>query len=102
MQELNNNKRMESECCGMHTFCEKTGTYNGPTAENYFEDEELDRFRGRTSADYTDAEIAEFREVLYTMRIDEVGDWLSSLIIRGVELPDAIKDEAIMMMNESI
>ena len=86
-------------CCGLHTFCEKTGKYNGPTAENYFEDEELDRFRGRESGSYEDGEIEEFREVLYTMRTDEVADWLASLIIREVELPDQLKDEAIMLIE---
>lgn len=89
-----------TECCGMHTFCEKTGQYNGPTAENYFEDEELDRFRGRSSDGYSDDEIAEFREVLYTMRLDEISDWLSSLQIREVNLPDCLKDEAIMLLNQ--
>ena len=93
----NNNS---SECCGLHTFCGKTGTYNGPTAENYFEDEELDRFRGRTPDDYSDTEIAEFREVLYTMRTDKVADWLASLQIREVQVPNAIKDEAIMLIKD--
>ncbi|MCQ2095274.1 MAG: phospholipase [Bacteroidaceae bacterium] len=91
---------VSSECCGMHTFCEKTGQFNGPTAENYFEDEELDRFKGRSSDSYSDEEIAEFREVLYTMRLDEVSDWLSSLLIREVNLPDSLKDEAIILLEE--
>lgn len=90
-----------SECCGMHTYCEKTGKYNGPTAEDYYEDEELDRFRGRSSDEYDDNEVAEFREVLYTMREDEVADWLASLQIREVELPDQLKDEAVMLIQQS-
>lgn len=88
----------DEECCGLHTFCEKTGKFNGPTAEDYFEDEELDRFQGRMSDQYTDEEIEEFREVLYTMRQNEVPDWLAALNVRQIQLPDQLKDEAIMLI----
>ncbi len=63
----------------------------------YFDDEELDRFRGRQSDGYTDDEAAEFAEVMYTMRPEEVKDWLRSLRLRGVSLPDQLKDEAYML-----
>lgn len=66
-------------------------------AVEYFDDEELDRFRGRRSDGYTDDEAAEFAEVMYTMRPDEVKDWLNSLRLRGVGLPDQLKDEAYML-----
>lgn len=63
----------------------------------YFDDEELDRFRGRRSDGYTDEEAAEFAEVMYTMRPEEVKDWLQSLRLRCVSLPDQLKDEAYML-----
>lgn len=63
----------------------------------YFDDEELDRFRGRQSDGYTDEEAAEFAEVMYTMRPEEVKDWLQSLRLRCVSLPDQLKDEAYML-----
>lgn len=63
----------------------------------YFDDEELDRFRGRQSDGYTDEEAAEFAEVMYTMRPEEVRDWLQSLRLRCVSLPDQLKDEAYML-----
>lgn len=63
----------------------------------YFEDEELDRFRCRSSDSYTDDEAAEFAEVMYTMRPEEVKDWLRSLQLRCVSLPDQLKDEAYML-----
>lgn len=63
----------------------------------YFDDEELDRFRGRDSNGYTEDEAAEFAEVMYTMRPDEVKDWLHSLQLRCVSLPDQLKDEAYML-----
>ena len=68
--------------------------------KNYFDDEELDRFHGRSSDSYTEIEVEEFRYVLYTMRQEEVRDWVGCLQIREVELPDQLKEECISMMNE--
>lgn len=66
----------------------------------YYDDEELDRYKGRESDQYTDDEIAEFAEVLYTMRPDEVAGWNRSLILRGINLPNALKDEVIMLIEK--
>ena len=65
----------------------------------YFDDEELDRYRGRPSDAYTDEETEEFADVMYTMRPEEVRDWNRSLILRGVNVPDQIKDELIARMD---
>lgn len=65
----------------------------------YFEDEELDAYAHRPSAAYSDEEAEEFREVLYTMRPDEVADWCRSLTLRGIALPDQVKDEALLLME---
>lgn len=65
----------------------------------YFDDEELDAYKGRKSDSYTDEEAALFAEVLYTMRPEEVKEWTASLTLRGINMPDQIKDEAIMLME---
>ena len=67
---------------------------------DYFDDEELDRFRGRRGDSYTDAEEEEFRDVLYTTLTREVGDWLRSLQLRGIELPEGVRDEALLLMEK--
>ena len=36
-------------------------------------------------------------EVLYTMRHEEIADWCRSLTLRGINLPDQIKDETFML-----
>ncbi len=81
-----------SGCCGMHAVCEKLGQ---PYVEKpvYYEDEELNRYAGRPADGYDEAETDEFREVLMTMRDDEVGGWLESLERRGVALPEGLRDE---------
>ena len=83
-------------CCGQHEVCEKDSLRIVENIE-YYEDEELDRFRGRTA--YGEEEIEEFREVLYTMRPDEVAGWLHSLEQRRVNLPDELKDEAFLLVS---
>ncbi|MCR9012352.1 hypothetical protein [Gabonibacter chumensis] len=80
------------ECCGAHAICEK-GLKKITEKIDYFDDEELDRFRGIPSDTYKDEEIDLFREVLYTLRPEEINDWLISLEKREIEIPDVLKQE---------
>lgn len=81
-------------CCGLHEICEK----GLPTREElYYDDEELDRFRGHDPATYEPEEIEEFRQVLYTLQPDEVAPWGQALVMREVPLPDDLRDEWIML-----
>lgn len=89
-------------CSDYGTQCEAVCMMNAAVSEIiYFEDEELDRFKGKSSDSYTDAETEEFREVLYTMKPEEVPEWNRSLILRGINIPDQIKDELMMLMTET-
>ena len=90
-------RTIDFECCGLHEVCEKDLWVAKEDIE-YYEDEELDRFRGRTA--YSEEEIEEFREVLYTMRTDEVAGWVRSLEQRRVNLPDELKDEVLLIVGE--
>lgn len=92
-------KRPEG-CCGKHAVCEKDQLLAAAGKDvEYFDDEELDAFRDRPSDQYTPEEVAQFEEVMTTMRPNEVQDWLRSLNLRGINLPDDLKDEAIMLME---
>ena len=100
--ELPSIKQVEDmECCGQNETCEKESLLAAISKQiEYYNDEELDRFRGKESDMYSSEEIEEFREVLYTMREDEVAGWVRSLQLRAVELPDELKDEVIMIVGE--
>ncbi|MBR5148827.1 MAG: phospholipase [Bacteroidaceae bacterium] len=90
----------EEECCGEHEVCEKGKIKRALRTDiEYFDDEELDRFRGTAADEYDDDAVEEFREVLYTMDPREVDDWLKSLELREVALPDALKDEVFMLLR---
>lgn len=87
-------------CDGTNTKCEQECMMEAATKEiEYFDDEELDSYRSRPSDGYTDGEAEEFREVMYSMRQEEVKDWNRSLILRGISLPDQLKDEMILLME---
>jgi hypothetical protein len=87
-------------CCGQHIVCERETllAIANPDIE-YYDDEELDRFKGLEQDMYEDEAIEEFREVLYTMRPNEVAGWLRSLQLRAVNLPVQIMDEALMFID---
>lgn len=65
----------------------------------YFDDEELDAFQGRPSDGFSDDEAEMFSEVMYTMRQKEVKEWCRSLTLRGINLPDQLKDEVILLIE---
>lgn len=88
-------------CDGENDRCEQECMMEASTRPvEYYDDEELDRFRGREADAYTDEEAEEFAEVLYTMRPEEAKGWNRSLILRGINAPDQIKDELIALMDD--
>ena len=88
-------------CCGQHEVCEKESLLAAVSQDIvYYDDEELDRFRGRESHCYTPQEVEEFEEILTTMRDDEVAGWVRSLQLRGVALPDDLKDQVLLIVGE--
>lgn len=92
---------VDSECCGQHQVCEKESLLAAVSKQiEYYDDEELDRFRGRPSDQYEENEIEEFRDILYSMKDDEVAGWSRSLQLRGIELPDELKDELFLIVGE--
>ena len=90
----------DEECCGEHEVCEKGKIKRALRTDiEYFDDEELDRYRGTLPDDYDDEAVEEFREVLYTMHPSEIEDWIKSLELREVALPNALKDELFMLLR---
>lgn len=89
------------ECCGQHEVCEKDSLLAAVSRDiEYYDDEELDKWRGTPSDQYDDEQCALFREVLYTMQSYEVAGWVRSLQLRGIELPDEVKDEVLLIVGE--
>ncbi len=90
----------EAECCGMHQVCEKTNLSPHTGEIVYYDDEELDRYRGRDAEDYTVEEIEEFRDVLLTLLPQDVAGWSRSIQVRGITLPTEIRDELLLIVGD--
>lgn len=89
------------ECCGMHITCERDSLLSGMSEKvEYYDDEELDRYAGRTVESYTSAESEEFRDILLSMPADNIAGWVRSLGLRGIELPGDVRDEIIILVFE--
>ncbi len=93
-------KIASGECCGQHEVCEKDSLLNTKSQIVYYDDEDLDVFAQRDSSSYTDDEISQFQNVLYTMKDYDVAGWLKSLQLRNIELPDVVREEALMIVSD--
>ena len=90
-------KEVDAECCGQHEVCERDSLLAAVSKKiEYYDDEELDQFIGREGNMYT----VQFRDVLYTSKDYEVAGWIRSLQLRGIELPDNLKDEVFLIIGE--
>ena len=67
----------------------------------YYDDEELDAYRGIAADAYSPEQVEEFEEVMTTMRPYEVHGWLVSLGQRGINLPQELQEQALMLIQDS-
>ena len=98
--DIKEGDKEEEGCCGMHLVCEKDSLSPMSGEIVYYDDEELDRFFGRSGNDYTAEEVEEFREILMTLRPEDVSGWARSVTARRLELPSDVRDELLMLVNE--
>lgn len=90
------------ECCGMHITCERDSLLAAVSQKiEYYDDEELDRHAGKSAAAYSEAEIEEFRDILLTMQPADIAGWARSLQLRNITLPEAVRDELLMIVSEA-
>ena len=89
-------------CTGDDSACEQMCMMQAATKDIvYFDDEELDIYRGRPSDSYNADETEQFAEVLETLRPTEIKEWNRSLILRGINMPDGIKDEYFTLVSSA-
>lgn len=99
-EQANEEYERPEGCCGAHEVCENESLLATNAKIIYFDDEELDAFKDRDPQSYTDEEISQFDEVFMTLRENELVDWLKSLQLRHVPLPECIKEQALMIISE--
>ena len=88
-------------CCGINEVCPSDHILAAACSDIvYYDDEELDQFKGRTADQYSPDEMEQFRDVLYTLKPHELLPWRQSLKKRGIVLPTPLHDEFLMLYNE--
>lgn len=88
--------------CALHDMCPSEAVIACATKGiTYYDDEELDVFKGRNASDYSEREIEQFRDVLYTLQPADLLGWEQSVKKRGIVLPAAIQDEFFMLYREA-
>ena len=92
----------EQKCCGLHITCEKDSLLSSVSERiEYYDDEELDAHSGKNPEDYTETEIEQFRDILLTMKTEDIAGWARSLQLRQIELPTEVREELLMIVAEA-
>ncbi len=89
-----------SECCGAHEVCERDNLQIVDTIIEYFDDEELDQLAGISPDNFTKKQVETVSEVFYSLQENDVAPWLRSLQLRNIQLPDYIREEAMLIVSE--
>ncbi len=91
---------IDDDCCGAHAVCERDSLLSTIEDVVYFEDEELDVLRKRPYDDFSSAEVRMLEEVFYSLREQDVAGWIRSIQLREIDLPDYIKEDALLIVRE--
>jgi hypothetical protein len=82
----------EDFCCGKHAICKKSKAVQSlPEPIEYYDDEELDVFKNRSSNSYTGEEIKQFTEIYHTLLESDLPGWFASLSMRNITPPQFIR-----------
>lgn len=90
------------EGCGLRSICPSEQIMAGECKQEvtYYDDEELDDYKGRGEGDYTEQEMEQWRDVLYTLQPGDLLGWGQSIKRRGLVMPSAIRDEFMQLAAE--
>lgn len=96
-----NTDPVDGTCCGQHAICEQDSLMNCFVEEpDYFDDEELDKYKAHLAENYTPQQVDEFREVFYTLLDEDKPRWVRSLQQREITIPNQLKDEILLIVND--
>ena len=94
------NREPITECCGQHLVCERETLLQTNAEVVYYDDEELDKLAGIDANSYTDEEADRIREVFHTLQENDVTGWVRSMQLRGIQLPEDVREEALLIVRE--
>lgn len=99
-EEIEVNVEIDEECCGAHAVCDRDSLLNSDNNIIYFDDEELDTLSNINAGNYTNEQFDLLNNVFLTLKESDVAGWIRSLQLRNIDLPYAIKEEALLIISE--
>lgn len=90
----------DEQCCGQHLVCERESLLRADDTIEYYDDEELDALKGKQANDYSREETEALENVFYSLREEDVAGWCRSLQARQIELPDHLREAALLIVRE--
>ena len=90
----------DGECCGQHLVCERETLLQTNAQIEYYDDEELDALADIAPQNYTREQYQAIREVFDSLREKDVPGWCRSIQLRHIELPQDIREEALLVVRE--
>lgn len=100
----NNTENTETEddlgCCGAHLVCERETLLQTQAQIEYYDDEELDELAGMNPEEYSPRQSAMLHEVFETLLDKDVAGWCRSIQLRGIELPEDIREQCLLIVRE--
>ncbi|MCR5050502.1 MAG: phospholipase [Paludibacteraceae bacterium] len=90
----------EDGCCGQHLVCERETLLQTNAKIEYYDDEELDALADTDPSQYTVQQHDAILHVFNTLLEKDVPGWCRSLQLRHIQLPNDIREEALMIVRE--
>lgn len=90
----------DGECCGQHLVCERETLLQTNAQIEYYDDEELDALADIAPQNYTREQYKAIREVFDSLNENDVPGWCRSIQLRHIELPQDIREEALLIVRE--
>lgn len=90
----------DGECCGQHLVCERETLLQTNAQIEYYDDEELDALADIAPQNYTREQYQAIREVFDSLKEKDVPGWCRSIQLRHIELPQDIREEALLIVRE--
>lgn len=91
---------LDGECCGQHLVCERETLLQTNAHIDYYDDEELDALADIAPEQYTESQYQMLREVFDSLSEKDVPGWCRSIQLRRIQLPQDIREEALLIVRE--
>lgn len=88
------------DCCGSHAVCERDTLLSKTDQIVYFDDDELDTLAGIPASQLSGQQLSMLEEVFFSLREQDVSGWLRSIQLRNIDLPDDLRDQALLIVSE--